>query len=259
MCEGVPGTATVKVTTVQEPPCEICWVYIEQQDAKICMDQGLQLTLEVRDFYGNPVECSSVLWSTSDPSIANITPHGAVSGLVIGVRPGTATITGNCDGVRAFTEVTVMPGIGWTGTETWQNLSTCWWCGDGFRFDDHVEVNSGISFNLSKWPWCNEIPGVRIHQVGYEPNYLQGRIQGITDISDICHPESYPPDLRPWHMWERGEGGYYVEEGDFLIFHNRSYDSWAAISIDSIQYYPELNLPNCYQVDVTFTWYHWAK
>ena len=65
----------------------------------------LQLSATLRDQNGNIITGRPVSWTTSNPSIATVSP----SGLVTGVTLGTVQITAECEGRTAGASVTVAP------------------------------------------------------------------------------------------------------------------------------------------------------
>jgi pectate lyase len=74
----------------------------------------VQLTATVRDTSGNPLPGITIVWSSSNSSVASVD----TAGLVRGVAAGSATITATSDGVSGTSIVTVTQGGGSTGTTT---------------------------------------------------------------------------------------------------------------------------------------------
>jgi trimeric autotransporter adhesin len=69
--------------------------------------QTLQLTATVRDTSGALLTGQSVAWTSSDTTIASVSP----SGLAKGKKPGTVIITATCDGRQAPITLTVAPPV----------------------------------------------------------------------------------------------------------------------------------------------------
>lgn len=96
--EGVTGFATV---TVRNRP--VATVTVTPVAPTVAVNGSVQLLATARDAQGNELAGHLVTWSSSDESIVFVSS----SGLAIGVRAGTATITATVEGVRASTLVTV--------------------------------------------------------------------------------------------------------------------------------------------------------
>ncbi|AMW04173.1 Ig-like domain-containing protein [Gemmatimonas phototrophica] len=74
--------------------------------ATLASGAGLQLSATYRDTKGRVVNNPSITWTTADASVATV----AQSGLVVGVRTGTADITATSAGASSSVTVTVTPG-----------------------------------------------------------------------------------------------------------------------------------------------------
>src|SRR5690242_627893 len=81
-------------------------VELDQTSINVTVGQRTQLSANVTDASGNPVSCS-VNWSSSATNIATVSSTGNVAG----VAPGNATITANCNGLKATAAVTVTPAM----------------------------------------------------------------------------------------------------------------------------------------------------
>ena len=72
----------------------------------IASASAVQLSASYRDAKGRPVSNAAVTWSSSDVSVATV----ASTGLVVGARTGTATISAAVSGTSGSIAVTVRPG-----------------------------------------------------------------------------------------------------------------------------------------------------
>lgn len=72
----------------------------------ITSGSAVQLVATYRDSRGSVVNNPTVTWTTSDAAVASVAP----TGLVIGARAGTATITATVSGTSGSTTVTVTAG-----------------------------------------------------------------------------------------------------------------------------------------------------
>jgi uncharacterized protein YjdB len=97
--EGVSGTATVSVAAT------VASVSVVPSAVTLQVGEVRDLDAVARDAAGNVVTGRSVLWISQDPSVATITPTGAVTA----VAEGTARITAAVDGVEGAATVTVAP------------------------------------------------------------------------------------------------------------------------------------------------------
>ncbi len=96
--EGVSATATLTVSN--EP---IATVLVEPEDVSVESGSSVQLTAAPLDSEGGLLSGRVVTWSSSDESVALVSPDG----LVTGVSVGEATITASSEGVEGTATVTV--------------------------------------------------------------------------------------------------------------------------------------------------------
>src|SRR5438093_2886276 len=82
--EGKSGTAALTVTNVP-----VASVAVSPASASVQVGQTVQLAATPRDGNGNPLSGRAVSWASSNTAVATVSG----SGLVTGVRAGTATIT----------------------------------------------------------------------------------------------------------------------------------------------------------------------
>ena len=108
-----PGTATITATsegttgtdvvTVLAP---VAQVTLDTDAEAIIRGSTYQLTAEVRDGSGALLTGRTVLFTSSDATVASV---DATGGLVTGLAVGTATITATCEGHTATASFTVIP------------------------------------------------------------------------------------------------------------------------------------------------------
>lgn len=96
--EGVTGFATI---TVRERA--VATVTVTPVAPTVAVNATVQLVATVRDALGDALADRLVTWTSSDASVAFVSS----TGLVLGVRAGTVTITATVEGVRGTTLVTV--------------------------------------------------------------------------------------------------------------------------------------------------------
>jgi uncharacterized protein YjdB len=96
--DGITGFATVTVRARA-----VATVTISPLTPTVPVNNTLQLSATARDARGDVLTDRPITWSASDASIAFVSS----TGLVLGLRAGTTTITATVDGVRGSTIVTV--------------------------------------------------------------------------------------------------------------------------------------------------------
>ena len=99
--EGVRGTVTVSVT-----PAPVA--VIEVTPSQVSLEVGgarERLTATTKDASGNTLSGRAVTWTSSDPSIASVSQTGVVAGL----REGSATITAKSEAAQGTATVGVSP------------------------------------------------------------------------------------------------------------------------------------------------------
>jgi uncharacterized protein YjdB len=82
-------------------------ITVTPSTATVQAASSTQLTAVLRDELGNVITGRAVNWTTSDPAIATVSGAG---GLVLGRRPGVATISATVEGRSSTSTVTVVPG-----------------------------------------------------------------------------------------------------------------------------------------------------
>ncbi len=100
---GKSGSASVTVTVPAQ--ATVASVTVTPATSSILVGATVQLTATVRDAGGNPLTGRTVEWSSSDPTTATVT----TTGLVTGIKAGTATIVATSETKTASSVITVGP------------------------------------------------------------------------------------------------------------------------------------------------------
>ncbi len=98
--EGKSASAAIRVANVP-----VASVLINPVTAVALVGTTVQLAATLLDSAGNVLSGRSLTWASSDPSVATVSP----AGLVTGLAPGAATITGTSEGKTGSAAVTVNP------------------------------------------------------------------------------------------------------------------------------------------------------
>ncbi|HET7251990.1 MAG TPA: Ig-like domain-containing protein [Gemmatimonadales bacterium] len=96
--ESQTARATVSVALIP-----VATVTLAPTTLTLAVGRSSQITVTLRDARGGTIRDRDVTWSTSDPSIAGVSP----TGLVTATRAGSATITASAENARATVTVTV--------------------------------------------------------------------------------------------------------------------------------------------------------
>ncbi len=121
--EGTSTSATVTVALVA-----VNTVMITPASGSLYPGQTLQLAASAKDSAGNSLTGRAVTWRSLTPSIATISE----TGLVTGITPGTATITGTIEAKSASATLTVTRAIPAVNVGAWTMLGPQlipWWNG----------------------------------------------------------------------------------------------------------------------------------
>jgi len=243
-CEGVSAQSiiTVESGSGSEPPEPFTLYSIDvyPMDATICMDQGLQFSADLYDFYGSFLS-GTVTWWSSDNSIANV---DTVSGFVVGVTPGWVFIEARSEGVHGTTILNVAPGIQQSGTVTGHRA---YWpiYAPVFRFSDYVEgLDYGWSFKFVVG--SAQEPGINCY-----PNSCIV-LKDVQDVSEIC-PNTLRFGYSPAVSYEVGDIVVFEfsEPPDFTAY-------YAAIRIDAVWSVPPTEGRSWIEWWVNFTWYYYG-
>src|SRR5436190_9046320 len=96
--EGKSSTAALTVTSVP-----VASVAVAPATASLTVGQTVQLTATPKDSAGGTLTGRTVMWSSSNPSVATVSGSGLVTSVVV----GTATITATSEGKAGSATVTV--------------------------------------------------------------------------------------------------------------------------------------------------------
>jgi uncharacterized protein YjdB len=99
----IEGQVATAVLTVLAPPPVVTTVAVTPTSANVQVLQSTQLTATVRDADSNVMTGQSVTWTSSNPAIATVSSTGTV----VGLAPGTATITANAADRSGTATITV--------------------------------------------------------------------------------------------------------------------------------------------------------
>lgn len=152
--DGTKVTEETILTDAKDIVLHAKWVAISLNKPKLTLNtDGKSKTYQLTSSYSKP---ENVIWSSSDPSIATV----SASGLVTGVKDGTATITATVDGASVSCDVTVKTAY----TDTWSEWSD--WSTTKVDASDTVEVKTEergsevvVSYNMDSYctvalnPW----------------------------------------------------------------------------------------------------------
>lgn len=97
--EGRTGSATITVR-----PVPVATVTVSPSSPTVIVTRTVQLTATLRNASGGILTGRAVVWSSSNTSIATVTPAGLVTGRAV----GTATITATSEGKSGSSQVRVV-------------------------------------------------------------------------------------------------------------------------------------------------------
>lgn len=95
-------------TTVTEPAAVLTTLTVALGGSSLQVSQSTQATASGLDQNNRAIGMGTVTWSSSSPSVATISPNGAISALA----PGQTTITGTSQGKQGTAALTVQPAPG---------------------------------------------------------------------------------------------------------------------------------------------------
>src|SRR6266496_3833718 len=104
--EGKSGTAAITVTSLPPPPPPpppVATVTVSPSSAAIHVGDTLRLSATLRDSAGNPLSGRTITWSSDSAAVASVSG----SGLVTGLRAGTAIIRATSEGKSGTATITV--------------------------------------------------------------------------------------------------------------------------------------------------------
>src|SRR5712692_624199 len=92
-------------TQPHPPPPPVASVDVTPAPAGVVIGQTLQLTATVRDANGNQLSDRTVIWTTSAPTLASVSPSGLLTGLALA---DTVVITATSEGKSGSTTLAVV-------------------------------------------------------------------------------------------------------------------------------------------------------
>ena len=100
--DGITGTATVTVRSIP-----VASILVTPSPAGVLAGSSTQLTAVTRDAGGNALTGRTVIWTSSNETIALVASDGRVTG----VAPGSATVRATSEGVTGSATVNVAPVV----------------------------------------------------------------------------------------------------------------------------------------------------
>lgn len=89
-------------TGVTEPP-PVFIVHVTPSSASLAVGQSFQLTATAKDREGNDLTGKTAAWTSANESVARVTSGG----LILGVAPGSTTVSAVIEGIESHIDVTV--------------------------------------------------------------------------------------------------------------------------------------------------------
>jgi uncharacterized protein YjdB len=90
-------------------PARVAAIHVADWPASVPVGAGFELAATPVDRWGNPLAERTVVWTSSDVRVAQVTEHG---NRVQAVRPGSVVLTAACEGVTASVKLAVAEGPG---------------------------------------------------------------------------------------------------------------------------------------------------
>ena len=183
--DGTRVTEDTILTDAKDIVLHAKWVAISLNKPELTLNtDGKSKTYQLTSSYSKP---ENVVWSSSDPSIATVSE----SGLVTGVKDGTATITATVDGASVSCEVTVKTAY----TDTWSEWSG--WSTTKVDASDSVEVRTEdrgtevtVSYNINYYctvalnPWRRQFRNYHVNpaDIGNSVEYGENTTQSAFEV-----------------------------------------------------------------------------
>ncbi len=96
------ASSSVEVTVLPEP---IALLQVQPEEVELATGEIVVLVGEARSESGRTLKARPVGWSSNDPAVAEVGENGSVTGKA----PGSAIITGTCEGYTSSASVSVLP------------------------------------------------------------------------------------------------------------------------------------------------------
>lgn len=103
----VQGQATLVVAALPPGPAPVATVTVSPGAASVEAGTELQLTIALRDFASNALSAREVLWASSEPNVATVSPNGFVTAL----SAGTAIIEATSESRRGAMVISVTAAV----------------------------------------------------------------------------------------------------------------------------------------------------
>lgn len=202
--DGTKVTEDTVLTDAKDIVLHAKWVAISLNKFELTLNtDGKSKTYQLTSSYSKP---ENVVWSSSDPSIATV----SASGLVTGVKDGTATITATVDGASVSCKVTVKTAY----TDTWSEWSG--WSTTKVDASDSVEVRTEdrgtevtVSYNINYYctvalnPWRRQFRNYHVNpaDIGNSVEYGENTTQsafGVPYLVKTVDELNAVEKIQPW-------------------------------------------------------------
>lgn len=202
--DGTKVTEDTVLTDAKDIVLHAKWVAISLNKSELTLNtDGKSKTYQLTSSYSKP---ENVVWSSSDPSIATV----SASGLVTGVKDGTATITATVDGASVSCKVTVKTAY----TDTWSEWSG--WSTTKVDASDSVEVRTEdrgtevtVSYNINYYctvalnPWRRQFRNYHVNpaDIGNSVEYGENTTQsafGVPYLVKTVDELNAVEKIQPW-------------------------------------------------------------
>lgn len=202
--DGTRVTEDTVLTDAKDIVLHAKWVAISLNKPELTLNtDGKSKSYQLTSSYSKP---ENVVWSSSDPSIATVSE----SGLVTGVKDGTATITATVDGASVSCKVTVKTAY----TDTWSEWSG--WSTTKVDASDSVEVRTEdrgtevtVSYNINYYctvalnPWRRQFRNYHVNpaDIGNSVEYGENTTQsafGVPYLVKTVDELNAVEKIQPW-------------------------------------------------------------
>jgi uncharacterized protein YjdB len=164
-------------------------VGVTPADATPVVGDSVQLEAMLRDANGKPLSGRPVLWASSDPSVARVSPAGVVTA----VSPGSATIAATAESQQGSATITVRPPV---ATMKVTGLVTALTVGGQARLTATPRDAAGNFLGDRLITWSSDDPGVasvdatgRVTAAGPGEAEIKATSEGVSDRIDVVVTE----------------------------------------------------------------------
>lgn len=141
----VASAGTVADTAIVTVRAAIASVAVDPASAEIAVGRSQAFAATPRDENGNPVPGRDITWSVGDPAVASVD----AGGVVLGLSPGTTTVTATSEGVPGSAGISVIRIVPSVATLPADGIGT----GDAVL---HGEVNPNGSETQAWFEWAGD-------------------------------------------------------------------------------------------------------